>query len=1006
MNYRTAVNRRYALPFRLLRSAASLFSGFALILALNLAHGQTSSTGSITGSVVSAETRNGLQGATVTVPALNRTEFTDNSGSFLLQNLPAGTVELSISYSGFNEEKRSVTVRAGEATRFEASMKPAPALMMDAFTVATEREGAALSITEQRNAANIKNVTALDEWGNLPTLSIAELAMRLPGISFTTDEDNVVNNVSIRGMAPGFTRLNVDGMSSTGVGGDGRSATLHSFSGAMYEQIEIIAGQTPERRADGLGGQLNLKTRSPLSMSEKRRFNYNVSARWAPSFAQRTQQRADHPIHPVFSLNYQEVFSVLGGDRNLGIAINTSYTEGVNVIATDTLLYPTTAVPNLFPDPLGPVAPFTDYQNVTGLNHRFIRGFSLRADYRYSPQSKFGFSFIFNAGSEPFYDRTRVNTWTSTASIAATTAGVAPGFTADRTEIRPVAASVSDLEMWQFSFISKNPTGTVSGEHNFGRLKLDYAARWSNTHWNSGARRDRTGGQLTMRAPGIGMVLDKSNLDGRVFTQTAGNSIYDPNSYTANIVYTKRDTITDTNEVSGTFNAQYLLPFEHAVTLKSGVDTVNRRVNNRQVSPRRWNRVANPAGPAGALLPLSGFAKMTLSRFEEQHGGRLPTFAPDSIHSELSNPALWTEDLNFAATQPYTNRRILEEGVDAGYFQAATRLWGKLHVLGGVRAERVSVDTFTYVRYRTTAAAIEADPFRRAQIDYGAQTTDGDYTKLFPSVHFAYDLTANIKTRASWSTSYGRPGLADLVPAVTFNDQAMTVSAGNPGLKPQLAKNIDVKLEYYFKQTGVFTIGLFKKDIKDYIITRGGEIVESGPDNGFEGNFAGYTLTSRANAGTAEVTGLEVDFRQRLSFLPGLLKGITLAANYTRLETKGKFTGTTELRTNQVTGFIPRAANIRALYNYKKWGASASLNFTGEHIITRSTVTRAADVFRRKLTTVTLGLTYKLRPNATVYVDANNIFEEGPERYRYIASRTQTQTWGPMTINFGLSGQF
>ena len=50
--------------------------------------------------------------------------------------------------------------------------------------------------------------------------------------------------------------------------------------------------------------------------------------------------------------------------------------------------------------------------------------------------------------------------------------------------------------------------------------------------------------------------------------------------------------------------------------------------------------------------------------------------------------------------------------------------------------------------------------------------------------------------------------------------------------------------------------------------------------------------------------------------------------------------------------------------------------------------------------------TYKLRPNATVYVDANNIFEEGPERYRYIASRTQIQTWGPMTINFGLSGQF
>ncbi len=971
--------------------------------------------GGLAGSVISTATRNGLQGALVSIPALNRSEFTDSSGSFLLQNLPAGPVELVISYAGFDDRRLPAIVRAGETSRVEADMKPTQAILMEAFTVATEREGAALSITEQRNAANIKNVTALDEWGNLPTLSIAELAMRLPGISFTTDEDNVVNNVSIRGMAPGFTRLNIDGMSTTGVGGDGRSATLHSFSGAMYEQIEIIAGQTPERRANGLGGQLNLKTRSTLSMSEKRRFNYNVSARWAPPFAKRTQQREDHPVHPVFSLNYQEVFSVFGGQRNLGVALNTSYTEGVNVIASDTLLYPTTPVAGLFPDRLAEVAPFTDYQNNTGLNHRFIKGLSLRADYRHSPQTKFGFSFIFNAGSEPFYDRTRVNTWTSTANATAMTNAIVPGYTLNRTEIRPLPASVVDLEMWQFSFTSKNPTGTISAEHSFGRLKLDYAARWSNTHWNSGARRDRSGGQLTMRAPNIGMVLDKSNLDGRVFTQTSGNNLSDPASYTANIVYTKRDTVTDTNEVSGTFNVQYQLPAERPVVFKAGVDTVNRRVNNRQVSPRRWNRVANPAGPAGSLLPLSGFAVMPRSRFEQQHGMRVPLVAPDSINAELTNPALWTEDVNYAVTQPYTNRRIMEEAVDAGYVQAQTRLFDRLTVLGGVRAENVKLDTFTYFRRRTTPSTVpatapleerRADALARAQIDYLAATSEGEYTEYFPSIHFAYDLTRNLKTRASWSTSYGRPGLASLVPAISFNDQTMTVTAGNPELKPQLAKNIDLKIEYYFRQTGVFTLGLFQKKISDYIVNRSGEIIASGPDNGFEGNFAGYTLTAPTNAGSAEVNGWEADFRQRLSFLPGVLKGITLAANYTWLETKGKFTGTTELRTNQVTGFVPRAGNVRVLYNYRKWGASASLNFTGEHIITYSSVTRAADVWRRDLTTVNVGLTYKLRPNATVYVDCNNLFEEGPERYRYLPSRPQLRTWGPMTINLGVSGQF
>jgi hypothetical protein len=230
MNYPSSAVRLHGLR-RLLLCATSLLVLAATSALLRAADG---SAGSLAGSVTSVKTRNALQGATVSIPALNRTELTDSAGGFLLQNLPAGPVEVIVSYTGFDDERRSVTIGAGQVVRLDAELRPAQAVMMDAFTVATEKEGQALSITEQRNALNIKNVSALDEWGNLPTLSVAELATRLPGITFTVDEDNVMNNVSIRGMASGFTRLNIDGMSSTGVGGDGRSATLHSFSGAMY----------------------------------------------------------------------------------------------------------------------------------------------------------------------------------------------------------------------------------------------------------------------------------------------------------------------------------------------------------------------------------------------------------------------------------------------------------------------------------------------------------------------------------------------------------------------------------------------------------------------------------------------------------------------------------------------------------------------------------------------------------------------------------------------------
>jgi iron complex outermembrane recepter protein len=1003
MNYLSAACHGSARLSRPLQVGTSLLAMLALLNTPLLAAAE--STGTVAGSITSATTRNALQGATVTVPALNRAEFTDSSGAFLLPNLPAGVAELVISYTGFADERRTVTVRPGEATRLDTAMKPSEAVLtMEAFTVATEREGAGLSITEQRNAANIKNVTALDEWGNLPTLSVAELAMRLPGISWTTDEDDVISNVSIRGQPSGFTRLNIDGMSSTGVGGDGRSATLHSFSGAMYEQIEIIAGQTPDKRADGLGGQLNLKTKSALNMSEKRRFNYNVSARWAPPGSNRSEQRADHPFHPVFGVAYQERFDVLGGRRNLGVIVNASYTESVNMIVQDNLFYQSTT---------DEIAFFNDYTTTSGLNHRFISGISARVDYRLSPRTMFSARFLYNGGNEPYYDRTRIDPiGNGTIFNGTNTGSIVPGFTQNRTELRPVAGAAGtrmELEMWRYSFVSKNPTGTVTGEHNFGALKFDYAARWSNTHWDSGAGRDRQGGQLFMRAENLGFVLDKTDLDGRVFTQTSGADVFDPSSYRTNLQFTKRDTVTDTNEVTGTVNASYNLPTERPMSVKAGLDTVNRRVNNRQVAPRRWNRNNNPAGPAGTQIPLTGYSLMSLTRFDEKNappGQRIPAFDPASVHHSLNDTSLWTEDLVYAAQQPFTSRRIFEEAVDAGYIQGQAR-FGRFTVLGGVRVEDVKIDTFTYVKYRATTVAAEPDPFKRALLDYGTSAREGGYTKSFPSIHFSYDITSNLKARASWSTSYGRPTLAQIVAGTTWNDQQETVTSGNPAVGPQLAKNIDLKLEYYFKNSGVFTVSVFEKKITDYILNATIGVIESGPNNGYEGNFAGYSLIGPENAGDADVRGFEFDYRQRLTFLPGLLKGLTFAANYTWLKTEGRFTGNTPITANDVPGFIPRTGNVRLVYNYKRFGASALVNFTGEHIHALSAIAPLANrLYRKDLYRVNFGVSYKWRPDVQFYADVSNIFEEGITTYRYIPSRIRQEIWAGRTINIGVSGQF
>src|SRR5687767_6438363 len=260
---------------------------------------------------------------------------------------------------------------------------------MEKFTVESVREGQALSITEQRNALNVKNVIAFDEWGLLPTQNVGELVSRLPGMAYTVDEDNLIMGVSIRGQPSSYTRLNVDGMSSTGVGGDGRSASLHAFSASQYEQVEVIAGQTPDKRADSLGGQLNLKTRSPLAMRESRRITYGVSGRYFPSWSDRNYAVSQHPLRGDANVSWTEVLSVGNGNRNLGVVVGASRQRVINGHDWDSLLYEATT---------NPVAQPRDYSRWSGFNDRIITALNARVDYRVSPSTLVSLRFLYNAG--------------------------------------------------------------------------------------------------------------------------------------------------------------------------------------------------------------------------------------------------------------------------------------------------------------------------------------------------------------------------------------------------------------------------------------------------------------------------------------------------------------------------------------------------------------------------------------------------------------------------------
>jgi TonB-dependent receptor len=342
--------------------------------------------------------------------------------------------------------------------------------------------------------------------------------------------------------------------------------------------------------------------------------------------------------------------------------------------------------------------------------------------------------------------------------------------------------------------------------------------------------------------------------------------------------------------------------------------------------------------------------------------------------------------------------------------------FGRLGVVTGVRVEDTQFSGRGYKQEitpeeRARRAAITGtltpdEIVRRNLAEYGNRTkADGDYRDYFPSIHFKYQFTPRLVGRLSYSTGIGRPNFNQIVPDMSVNNENLTITSNNPDLQPQYSKNYDVALEYYFEPAGLISIGAFQKDLSNFIYRADAGTL--GPDSIFGEGYAGYSLRTDFNGGSAEVRGVEVSYSQQFSNLPGFWRGFGMFANFTWLESEGDYgtPGATVSGTDLV-GFTPRTGNIGISYMAHGVTVRTKMNYTGNRLDSFN-----ADPSRRSYDKesfpVDLNLAYAVNRWLSVYADFINVFNtQTNHQYRYVKERTSRNDLYTTVVKFGVSGTF
>ena len=874
---------------------------FALLSTVALA--QSAATGRIVGRIFNPATQQFVRNAEVSVVGTDIVAYSDGDGSFVLPNVPAGSVTVAVAYTGYERATAALTVTAGAtATRdfelkgavFAPGARPGPTaagdvVTLEKFVVSNEREGNAKAIMEQRAALNMKSVVAADNFGDITAGNIGEFVKYLPGVVMDyVDAD--ARSIRISGLDPKYAGVSIDGMrmasaASAVFTGASRQFEFEQASITSIESIEINKTLTASMDADAPAGTMNMRSKNAF---ERKGREITASASLSANQYELAWKKSPSPgdgehrkIGPGFVFTYADSFRQRFGVQ-LSLSHNSLFNEQSGL--TNTIDNGTVAAPR------APIVNTLTFRDNPHIATRAAAGLSL--DYKIAP----GLVASLRTAGSHFQDEIIARQ----VIFRASTADFDPTSTLTHLVARPTANINTRLENIIGHSHKWNDTVSYTPKLEFKRnaLQLTLGGGYSRSTTHYEDRRTGYWGTTNNRITRMSWAADRSStregdwqlrqLSGADWRNPASYNHDDPNPGDVGTVER-----TGRSQVwQGAFDAkQTFNVLDLPITVSAGLKSRLTVYDLWKTGALTWTYV----GPARNQLDRS--TVMTFHDkpvFDPQQGSNVNSLgipianatAMYSLYRE--HPEYFTETAtNF--TTLYTSPRAVKEQVDAGYVEFNTR-WKIMRLNLGLRHERT----------RTVGRVFDLIPaavIRRQRPDLVAGTPAyiayqyrnfersdryGGYANDFLSGGAKFSLLPNLILQLAANQSIGRPDYNNLAGALAVNDTNFTVTLPNPDLKPETSDKYFASVQYYIEPAGNLTFSAYTLNVKN-MGTTNTQITAEQAGLADDPEYVGYTFYRPSNLdGTRKIKGVELEYSQQLVFLPGWARGFSVFGSLTR----------------------------------------------------------------------------------------------------------------------------